>query len=592
MDHAELLIMGVPTSAMRTTLEAAKPWIHAWIPIVSLAKGFEQGTLLRMTEVIKEVVPGHPVAALTGPNIAREIMAGQAAATVLASRDLSVASEIQRVLHRGLLRVYTNHDVIGCELGGALKNVVAIACGMAEGLGVGDNTRSMVMTRGLAELTRLGVAMGGEPETFSGLAGMGDMITTCISPHSRNRHVGEQLGLGRKLNDILGEMSMVAEGVKTADHRPRSGRQVQGRHAGVSRDLPGREGAGHPRQRLPGPAGSPGPRARPRLRPASPHDPGAHCRRGRLDQSRTSPSSTRCSDECCGSRCGWSITPTGSGPPGEVKVGGHQASSASMVSIMTALWFAHLSGDDKVAVKPHASPVFHAIKYLTGELDRSYLTRLRELGGLQSYPSRTKDPDVFDFSTGSVGLGVVAPLFAAATRRYVTEHFGRPSGEPTAAVHRAGRRRRARRGQRVGGDHRPVAAGSRQRDVDRRHQPSEPRSGRARAEDQEADGVLRGRGLARRSGQVRRPAAGRLRPPGRRRHPAPHRCDVERGVPVALRPSRRGTPGPLPRQRQRRHHRRRPDRRRARRRVARHWCRTSPATTSACSSTPSASATP
>ena len=121
-------------------------------------------------------------------------------------------------------------------------------------------------------------------------------------------------------------------------------------------------------------------------------------------------------------------------PAGEIKVGGHQASSASMVGIMTALWFAHLSGRDKVAVKPHASPVFHAIKYLTGELDASYLTRLRAKGGLQSYPSRTKDPDVYDFSTGSVGLGVVAPLFAAATRRYVDSHFAarptRPSPRP------------------------------------------------------------------------------------------------------------------------------------------------------------------
>ena len=111
-------------------------------------------------------------------------------------------------------------------------------------------------------------------------------------------------------------------------------------------------------------------------------------------------------------------------PAGDVKVGGHQASSASMVGIMTSLWFGHLSGDDKVAVKPHASPVYHAIKYLTGELDRSYLTRLRALGGLQAYPIRTKDPDVADFSTGSVGLGVVAPLFAAAARRYVEAHFG------------------------------------------------------------------------------------------------------------------------------------------------------------------------
>ena len=118
-------------------------------------------------------------------------------------------------------------------------------------------------------------------------------------------------------------------------------------------------------------------------------------------------------------------------PPGEIKVGGHQASSASMVGIMTALWFGHLGGADKVAVKPHASPVYHAIKYLTGELDRSYLTRLRDLGGLQSYPSRTKDPDVADFSTGSVGLGVVAPLFAAATRRYLDAHFPR---SPAAAA--------------------------------------------------------------------------------------------------------------------------------------------------------------
>src|SRR4051812_39224138 len=110
-------------------------------------------------------------------------------------------------------------------------------------------------------------------------------------------------------------------------------------------------------------------------------------------------------------------------PPGDIKVGGHQASSASMISIMTSLWFGHLRDGDKVAVKPHASPVYHAIKYLTGELDRSYLTRLREFGGLQAYPSRTKDPDVNDFSTGSVGLGVVAPLFAAMTRRYVDAHF-------------------------------------------------------------------------------------------------------------------------------------------------------------------------
>jgi glycerol-3-phosphate dehydrogenase (NAD(P)+) len=169
-----------------------------------------------MTEVIKEVAPGHPVAALTGPNIAREIMEGKAAAAVVATEDLEVAGAIQKVFTRGVFRVYINDDVTGCEMGGALKNVIAIAAGIGEGLGVGDNTRAAVMSRGLAELTRLGVAMGAQPVTFAGLAGMGDLIATCMSPHSRNRAVGEQLGQGRRLEDILADMHMVAEGVKTA----------------------------------------------------------------------------------------------------------------------------------------------------------------------------------------------------------------------------------------------------------------------------------------------------------------------------------------------------------------------------------------
>jgi glycerol-3-phosphate dehydrogenase (NAD(P)+) len=168
-----------------------------------------------MTEVVKQVLPGRPAAALTGPNLAREIMAGQAAASVIATEDLSVAEALQREVRRGLFRVYTHHDVVGCEIGGALKNVVAIATGMAQGLGVGDNTRAAVMSRGLAELTTLAVAMGGEATTLAGLAGMGDLVATCMSPQSRNRYVGEQLGLGRPLEDVLGEMRMVAEGVKT-----------------------------------------------------------------------------------------------------------------------------------------------------------------------------------------------------------------------------------------------------------------------------------------------------------------------------------------------------------------------------------------
>ena len=213
---ADLLVVGVPTSGFRNVLEDASEHLRPWVPVVSLSKGLEHGTLLRMTEVIKEVLPGHPAAALTGPNIAREILEGKAAAAVVATEDLDVASEIQKVVTRGVFRVYVNHDVIGCEIGGALKNVVAIASGIGEGLGVGDNTRAAVMSRGLAELARLGVAMGAEPMTFAGLAGIGDLIATCMSRYSRNRAVGEQLGRGRKLDDILAEMRMVAEGLNTA----------------------------------------------------------------------------------------------------------------------------------------------------------------------------------------------------------------------------------------------------------------------------------------------------------------------------------------------------------------------------------------
>jgi glycerol-3-phosphate dehydrogenase (NAD(P)+) len=213
---ADVLIVGVPSKAFRATLEEARKSIRPWIPVVSLTKGIEVGTLLRMTQVIEELLPGHPAASLTGPNLAREIMAGQAAASVIATEDLGVAAALQRVLRHRLFRVYRNHDVIGCEIGGALKNVIAIAAGIGEGLGVGDNTRAAVMTRGLAELARLGVAMGGELQTLSGLAGMGDLVATCMSPYSRNRTVGELLGRGKPLDEILSEMHMVAEGVGTA----------------------------------------------------------------------------------------------------------------------------------------------------------------------------------------------------------------------------------------------------------------------------------------------------------------------------------------------------------------------------------------
>lgn len=216
LSDADLLVVGVPTSGFRAVLEDARERVRPWIPVVSLAKGLERGSYLRMTQVIKDVLPGHPAATLTGPNIASEIMQGKAAAAVVATEDLDVAGAIQKVVTRGVFRVYVNDDVVGCEIGGALKNVIAIAAGIGQGLGVGDNTRAAVMARGLAELTRLGVAMGARPTTFAGLAGMGDLIATCMSPYSRNRSVGEQLGRGRRLEEILEELHMVAEGVSTA----------------------------------------------------------------------------------------------------------------------------------------------------------------------------------------------------------------------------------------------------------------------------------------------------------------------------------------------------------------------------------------
>ena len=213
--EADVLVMGVPSHGMRQTLEEVSKFIRPWVPVVSLAKGLEPGSHLRMTEVIREVLPEHRAGALSGPNLAKEIMAGFAAASVIAAEDAELAMQLQGVFNSGVFRVYTNRDVIGCELGGALKNVIAIATGMGDGLGVGDNTRSTVITRGLAELTRLGVKMGGEPTTFAGLAGIGDLIATCTSVQSRNRHVGEQLGRGKTIEEISQEMNQVAEGVKT-----------------------------------------------------------------------------------------------------------------------------------------------------------------------------------------------------------------------------------------------------------------------------------------------------------------------------------------------------------------------------------------
>jgi glycerol-3-phosphate dehydrogenase (NAD(P)+) len=212
---ADVIVVGVPSHAVRQTLVSVAPLLRHWVPIVSLTKGLEQGTRLRMTEVIEQELPGHPAGVLAGPNLAKEVLGGYAAAAVIAMPDAHVAMSLQRLFSSRRFRVYTNPDVAGCELGGALKNVVAIAAGMADGLGLGDNTKAMVLTRGLAEITRLGVAMGGDPRTFPGLTGLGDLMATCTSPLSRNRTVGVELAKGRTIDDITTGMRMVAEGVKT-----------------------------------------------------------------------------------------------------------------------------------------------------------------------------------------------------------------------------------------------------------------------------------------------------------------------------------------------------------------------------------------
>jgi glycerol-3-phosphate dehydrogenase (NAD(P)+) len=215
VSEADVLVMAVPSQSFRSVLIEVAEHVRPWIPVVSLVKGLEQGTRRRMTQIISEVMPGHPAGVLAGPNIAKEVVKGYAAAATIAMPDLRSAEMLQELFRTKLFRVYTGSDVIGVELAGALKNVFAIAVGFGDGLEAGHNTRAMVITRSLRELTRLGVAMGGSADTFSGLAGMGDLIATCTSPLSRNRHVGFELARGKSLEEIIGEMNQVAEGVKT-----------------------------------------------------------------------------------------------------------------------------------------------------------------------------------------------------------------------------------------------------------------------------------------------------------------------------------------------------------------------------------------
>ncbi len=214
---ADVVVMGVPSHGFRGTLSLLGPHIGERTPVVSLTKGLEAHTCKRMTEVVADELPGRPAGVLTGPNLAKEILAGQAAAAVLAmpAADTSLADELRDVFCANDFRVYTNTDVVGAEIAGATKNVIALAAGIADGLGSGDNTRATLITRGLAEVTRLGVALGGEHGTFAGLAGIGDIVATCVSAQSRNRHVGERLGRGETIDQILASMDQVAEGVRS-----------------------------------------------------------------------------------------------------------------------------------------------------------------------------------------------------------------------------------------------------------------------------------------------------------------------------------------------------------------------------------------
>lgn len=214
---AELVVLAVPSQSLRENLGHWAPLLPPEAVLLSLMKGIELGTTKRMSQVIGELTGAGPdrIAALSGPNLAREIAEEQPAATVVACADHDRAAQVQAACHTSYFRPYTNRDLLGCELGGAVKNVIALACGITEGMGLGANTRASLITRGLAETARLGAALGAEPATFAGLAGLGDLVATCSSPLSRNRTFGERLGRGMSVQEVQQTTRQVAEGVKS-----------------------------------------------------------------------------------------------------------------------------------------------------------------------------------------------------------------------------------------------------------------------------------------------------------------------------------------------------------------------------------------
>ena len=217
--QAECLVIATPTQFIRSALEPLASAEFSGTLVINTSKGIERKTLLRVSQIICEVTSLHldQVVTLSGPSHAEEVSRDDPAALVAGCTSMDAAGKAQAIFNSDTLRVYRSDDIIGVELGGALKNVIALCAGIVDGLKFGDNTKAALITRGLAEITRLGVAMGARAETFSGLSGLGDLIVTCTSRHSRNRYVGEQIGLGRQLSDIIAEMNMVAEGVSTTE---------------------------------------------------------------------------------------------------------------------------------------------------------------------------------------------------------------------------------------------------------------------------------------------------------------------------------------------------------------------------------------
>ncbi|HTY76381.1 MAG TPA: NAD(P)H-dependent glycerol-3-phosphate dehydrogenase [Candidatus Bathyarchaeia archaeon] len=211
----ELAIVAVPSHFARGVLEPMARWVPRGAALVSATKGLEPGTMLRMSQLLSELVPGHPVAALSGPSFAREVALGKPTALVVASADAAVARRLQERLTAPAFRVYTNRDLVGVEIGGALKNVMAIATGLSDGLGLGENARAALITRGLAEIGRLALALGGQAATLAGLAGLGDLVLTCTGTQSRNHRLGLSMAQGQTLAQAEGATRMVAEGVRT-----------------------------------------------------------------------------------------------------------------------------------------------------------------------------------------------------------------------------------------------------------------------------------------------------------------------------------------------------------------------------------------